>query len=270
MIDQELQETLNFIRSKTHRAPKLGFVLGSGLAKFADSVKDKVVIPFTQLPHFAKASVEGHPGALIIGSLEGKEVAVLQGRLHAYEGHEFEQVIYPVRTLAAMGVQTLVVTNAAGGLKKIMKPGDFMVIKDHINLTGGNPLRGPNWNGGPRFLDMTELYDRHMRTLMKSAFRHEKARVFEGIYIGVMGPTYETAAEINFYAKIGGGAVGMSTVADVIAARHAGMKVVGLSCITNLGTGLSKNKLSHDDVKKVAQRVEKTFTNALLNFTKKL
>jgi len=270
MTDQKLQETMNFIRNKTLRAPKLGFVLGSGLGKFAASVQDAVEIPFSEIPHFARASVEGHSGKLVLGSLEGKEVAVLQGRLHAYEGHEFDQVIYPVRTLAALGVKQLVVTNAAGGLKKIMKPGDFMVIKDHINLTGANPLRGPNWPGGPRFLDMTEPYDKHMRTLIKSSLRGEKARVFEGVYVGVMGPTYETAAEISFYAKIGGGAVGMSTVADVIAARHAGMQVVGLSCITNLGTGLSKSKLSHDDVKKVAEKVEKTFTNALINFTKKL
>jgi purine-nucleoside phosphorylase len=270
MIDQKLQETLNVIRKKTLRAPKLGFVLGSGLASFADAVKDRVEIPFSDLPHFARSSVEGHPGKLILGSLEGKEVAVLQGRLHAYEGHAFEQVIYPVRTLAALGVKQLVVTNAAGGLKRTMKPGDFMVIKDHINLTGDNPLRGPNWSGGPRFVDMTEPYSKRLRSLIRASFRHEKARVHEGVYIGVMGPTYETASEISFYSKIGGGAVGMSTVADVIAARHAGIEVVGLSCITNLGTGLSRVKLSHDDVKTVAQKVEKVFTRALISFTKKL
>jgi purine-nucleoside phosphorylase len=270
MNDNDLQETLKFIRDKTHRAPKLGFVLGSGLGQFAESVKNPVKIPFSQLPHFATASVEGHSGYLVLGTLEGKEVAILQGRLHAYEGYDFEQVIYPVRTLASLGVQDLVVTNAAGGLKRTMRPGDFMVLKDHINLTGANPLRGPNWKGGPRFLDMTEPYDKKMRELIKSCLKREKARVSEGIYVGVMGPTYETAAEISFYAKIGGSAVGMSTVADVIAARHAGLRVVGLSCITNLGTGLSRSKLSHEDVKKVAQRVEKTFTNALLSFTKKL
>lgn len=270
MTDQKLQETMNVIRKKTLRAPKLGFVLGSGLGKFAESVQDRVEIPFADLPHFARSSVEGHPGKLILGSLEGKEVAVLQGRLHAYEGHSFEQVIYPVRTLAALGIKQLVVTNAAGGLKKTMKAGDFMIIKDHINLTGDNPLRGPNWPGGPRFVDMTEPYNKKMNALLKSCFVKQKARVHEGIYIGVMGPTYETAAEINFYGKIGGGSVGMSTVADVIAARHAGIEVAGVSCVTNLGTGLSKVKLSHDDVKLVAQKVEKIFTKALIQFTGKL
>lgn len=144
-----------------------------------------------------------------------------------------------------------------------------MVITDHINLTGANPLRGPNWEKGPRFVDMTEPYDRKMRELLKKCLKAEKARVTEGVYVGVMGPTYETAAEIGFYGKIGGGAVGMSTVADVIAARHAGVTVAGLSCITNLGTGLSRTKLSHEEVKAVAERVEKRFASALLAFTRK-
>lgn len=269
-LDQQLKETVGSIRKKSPLQPRLGFVLGSGLAHFAESVEDRVEIPFAELPHFATASVEGHPGKLILGKIEGVPVAVLQGRLHAYEGHEMAQVMYPVRTLSALGVKTVVVTNAAGGLKKVMKPGDFMVIKDHINLSGQNPLRGPNWDKGPRFLDMTEPYDRKLSQILKTCLRAQKARVFEGVYVGVMGPTYETAAEIQFYAKAGGGAVGMSTIADVIAARHAGLRVAGLSCITNLGTGLSRVKLSHEDVKKVAQKVEKSFTRALIEFVKKV
>lgn len=269
-VDQQLKETCDLIAQKTKIRPKLGFVLGSGLAKFADSVENRVEFPFSELPHFATASVEGHPGKLIIGTVAGVDVAVLQGRLHAYEGHAFSEVMYPVRTLSAIGVNTLVVTNAAGGLKKVMRPGDFMVIKDHINFTGDNPLKGPNWEKGPRFVDMTEPYDKKLSQLLKSCLRSQKARVFEGVYVGVMGPTYETAAEIQFYAKMGGGAVGMSTVADVIAARHAGLRVAGLSCVTNLGTGLSRVKLSHDDVKKVAQKVEKSFSAALVEFVKKV
>ncbi len=269
-VDQNVKETVAAIAKRSAIKPKLGFVLGSGLAHFADSVEKRVEFPFAQLPHFATASVEGHPGKLIVGEIEGVPVAVLQGRLHAYEGHSMEQVLYPVRTLSALGVKTVVVTNAAGGLKKIMKPGDFMIIKDHINLSGQNPLRGPNWDKGPRFLDMTEPYDKKLNQILKACLRAQKARVFEGVYVGVMGPTYETAAEIQFYAKAGGGAVGMSTVTDVIAARHAGLRVAGLSCITNLGTGLSRMKLSHDDVKKVAQKVEKSFTKALIEFVKKV
>lgn len=268
--DQKLQETVAFVGRKSKLRPRLGFVLGSGLAAFADQVKNRAEFSFAQIPHFAKASVEGHPGKLILGQIENVDVAVMQGRLHAYEGHSFDDVMYPVRTLATLGVKTVVVTNAAGGLKKTLKPGDFMVIKDHINLTGQNPLRGANWGQGPRFVDMTEPYDKKLSQILKASLRAQKARVFEGVYVGVMGPTYETAAEIQFYAKIGGGAVGMSTVADVIAARHAGLKVAGLSCITNLGTGLSRTKLSHEEVKSVAQRVEATFAGALIDFVKKI
>lgn len=267
MIDQQLQETLQTIAKKSSLKPKLGFVLGSGLASFAETVENPVEISFNELPHFAKASVEGHPGRLVLGKLQGLPVAILQGRLHAYEGHDWSDVIYPIRTLATLGVETLVITNAAGGLKKTMRAGDFMVIKDHINLTGDNPLRGPNWSRGPRFVDMTSPYDVGLSKLLKQALMKEKAKVHEGVYIGVMGPTYETAAEIKFFGMIGGGSVGMSTVAEVIAARHAGVRVVGLSCITNLGTGLSRGKLSHEEVKAVAKVVENKFCKGLIRFT---
>lgn len=269
MIEQQLQETLAHIRRQTKLAPQLGFVLGSGLASFADHVEAEAKIPFRELPHFATTTVEGHPGQLVLGHLEGVPVAVLQGRLHAYEGLSFEKVMYPVRTLAALGIKTLLVTNAAGGLKASMKPGDFMIIRDHINLCGENPLRGPNWSYGPRFVDMTDAYDSQLSKILKASFVQEKTRVHEGVYVGVMGPTFETAAEIKFYGKIGGGSVGMSTVSDVIAARHTQIKVCGVSCITNLGTGLSKSKLSHDDVKDVAGKVEKKFAKSLVTFVKK-
>lgn len=270
MNEKQIAESKEFIFSKTRLRPKLGFVLGSGLSGFGKMVQVDAEIPFGQIPHFAVSSVEGHPGKLLIGTLEDVPVAVMMGRLHAYEGLSFEKVIFPVRTLAALGVKTLVVTNAAGGLSLKMKPGDFMIIKDHINLTGDNPLRGPNLPIGPRFVDMTEPYDKKLAALLKDCLKKEKARIHDGVYIGVLGPTYETAAEIKFYMKIGGGAVGMSTVAEVIAARHAGLQVVGLSCITNLGTGLSKVKLDHADVKDVAQMVETKFARALVKFTSKV
>lgn len=269
MIEKKLEETLAFIQKRASFKPTLGIILGSGLSGFAKNVNAVAEIPFKDIPHFAPSGVEGHPGRLVLGTLEGVNVAVMQGRLHAYEGHSFDQVMYPTRTMVAMGVKTLAVTNAAGSLKKKMKPGDFMVINDHINLTGDNPLRGPNWNYGPRFVDMTAPYDPTLSKILKDCLRKEKAKVHEGVYMAVMGPTYETAAEINFYAKIGGDSVGMSTVAEVIAARHAGLKVVGVSCITNLGTGLSKHKLSHEEVKDVAEKVEGPFTAAMLAFVKK-
>jgi len=270
MIDQQIRETVDFIKKRGAPKPTLGFILGSGLGGFAKEVAATVEINFKDIPHFCPVTVEGHSGKLIIGTLQGVNVAVLQGRLHAYEGLSWEQVIYPTRTLAALGVKTVVITNAAGGLQKKMRAGDFMVLKDIINMTGGNPLRGPNWNYGPRFVDMTEPFDKKISAVLKTAVKKQTARVHEGVYVGVMGPTYETAAEISFYGKMGGGSVGMSTVAEVIAARHAGLKIAGLSCITNLGTGLSKTKLSHDEVKEVAQKVESKFTKALVDFTAKV
>lgn len=269
-VEKQLAESKEFLFSKTKLRPKLGFVLGSGLSGFGGKIKADVEIPFAQIPHFAVSSVEGHPGRLIIGTLEGIPVAAMLGRLHAYEGLSFQQVVFPVRTLAAIGVKTVVMTNAAGGLSPKMKPGDFMVIRDHINLTGDNPLRGHNVAIGPRFVDMTEPYDKKLSLELNAALKKEKVRSHNGVYIGVLGPTYETAAEIKYFAKIGGGAVGMSTVAEVIAARHAGLRVVGLSCVTNLGTGLSKIRLTHEDVKEVANKVEDRFTRTLLTFTAKI
>lgn len=269
-LDQQLKETVAFIRKKTDLKPSLGFVLGSGLSAFGQEVRLEAEFSFKELPHFARASVEGHPGRLLLGEVAGVPVAVMQGRVHAYEGFSLPQVVYPIRLLAELGVQTLLVSNAAGGLRKTMKPGDFMVIEDHINLTGENPLRGANWARGARFVDMTEAYDPRLTKLLVDCLKKSKVRTHRGVYVGVMGPSYETAAEILFFGRIGGGTVGMSTVAEVIAARHAGLKVVGLSCVTNLGTGLSKTKLSHAEVKEVAGQAEKKFTAGLKLFTEKL
>jgi len=269
MIDKQLKETTEFIQKRASLKPTLGFILGSGLGGFASQVNAVAEIAFKDIPHFCPVTVEGHSGKLILGTLQGVNVAVLQGRLHAYEGLSWEQVMYPTRTFAALGVKSLVLTNAAGGLKKTMKAGDFMVLKDIMNFTGDNPLRGPNWSYGPRFVDMTEPFDKKLSALLKASLKKQTPRVHEGVYVGVMGPTYETAAEIAFYGKMGGGSVGMSTISEVIAARHAGLKVCGVSCITNLGTGLSKTKLSHEEVKEVANKVETKFARALVDFTAK-
>lgn len=268
MIDDQLKDSLAFIRTKTGLEPRLGFVLGSGLSGFAKRVRVAVEIPFGDIPHFACSTVEGHPGRLVLGDVDGVPVAVMLGRLHAYEGLEPAQVIYPVRLLNALGVTTLVLTNAAGGLNKDMRAGDFMVIRDHINLTGINPLRGPNWPRGPRFVDVTEAWDPALTETLVGALRTENVRHHEGVYVGVMGPSYETAAEIRYFGQIGGGCVGMSTVFEVLAARHLGLRVAGLSCVTNLGTGLSPHKLTHQEVKDVAHQVEDQFTRTLVRFTR--
>ena len=268
MIDDQLNESLAFIEKKSGLKPKLGFVLGSGLSGFAKRVTIRADIPFADIPHFACSSVEGHPGRFVLGEVDGVPVAVMLGRLHAYEGLEPEQVMYPVRLLNALGVTTLVLTNAAGGLRADMRAGDFMVIRDHINLTGINPLRGPNWPRGPRFVDMTGAWDPALSDRLKTALGAENVRHHEGTYVGVMGPTYETAAEIRFFGQMGGGTVGMSTVYEVLAARHLGVRVAGLSCITNLGTGLSPHKLTHQEVKDVAHQVEDQFTRTLVHFTR--
>lgn len=266
-IHEQLVESAKFLSAPKIK-PKVGFVLGSGLSFFGRSIDVSAQWSFAEIPHFCPPSVTGHPGQLLFGRLSGVPVAVLQGRLHAYEGHSFQDVVFPVRLLSQLGVQILIVTNAAGGLLPKMKPGDFMLINDQINLTGNNPLIGPNVAElGERFTDMTEAYDPRLRQLMKKVLRKQRVRYHEGVYCGVLGPSYETAAEIRFLKKIGGGAVGMSTVAEVIAARHAGMRVAGLSCITNLGTGLSRHKLSHEEVKTVANQVEESFSAVLRDFT---
>ncbi len=270
MTMENLRESAAFLQKKTALRPKLAFVLGSGLSGFADKVEGAVRIRYSDIPHFAASTVEGHPGQLVLGTLAGVPVALMQGRLHAYEGLTQQQVVFPLRTLAQFGVTHLLLTNAAGGLNPKMKPGDFMVLRDHMNLTGANPLVGANLPVGPRFPDMTEPYDKKLNKLLLAGLKKAKARVHQGVYVGVLGPTYETAAEIRFYRKIGGDAVGMSTVAETIAARHAGLHVAALSCITNLGTGLSQVKLSHEDVKDVADRAANKFTLALLEFTKSL
>jgi len=268
-IDQ-LDESCAFIKSKIKAPPVLAITLGSGLAHFGEQIQDSIRIPFSEIPHFHAPTVSGHGGHLILGRIGEVGVAVLQGRIHFYEGHDMYTVVYPTRTMARLGIRNLVLTNASGGINPQMSPGDFMIIKDHINLTGHNPLRGPNIDElGPRFPDMSEPYDASLRIHLSAALKEAGAKFTEGVYCGVQGPCYETAAEVAYLQKIGGHAVGMSTVAEAIAAKHAGMAVAGLSCITNLATGLSDETLTHDDVKAVAQRSEALFTKALLAFCRR-
>lgn len=263
----KLKETKEFIESKTSVRPKIGITLGSGLAHFSEKIKVDQVIPYTEIPHFISPTVAGHPGALILGTVNGVEVAVLQGRIHFYEGHRLSDVVYPTRALAALGVENLILTNAAGGIHESFKEGELMIITDHINLTGNNPLRGYNVDDlGPRFPDMSYTYTPDLVIKAEDTFKSLNIDYKKGVYCGVTGPSYETPAEIKYMRLIGGSAVGMSTVPEAIAARHMGLNITGISCITNLAAGMSTGELNHDEVKEVAQRVQADFCNFLEKF----
>ena len=270
-VIEKLQETTQFIRSKSSIKPKMGIVLGSGLGAFVNKLEVDCEIPYGEIPNFVAPSVEGHSGRLVLGHLDGVPLVVMQGRAHFYEGHSMEQVAYPIRTMAMLGIETLCLTNSAGGLDPQMQPGDLMVIEDHINLMGDNPLKGPNIkNLGPRFPDMTEAYDKELTKTMLEILNDMGARHWKGIYCGVSGPTYETPSEVRFLQIIGGQAVGMSTVPESIAANHLGLRVCAVSCITNPAAGIHKTKLTHDEVTEIANSVEKQFCELFSALVKKI
>lgn len=269
-IVESLESSVAYIRSvcpPSKLKPRVAVVLGSGLGSFVNNVDVEVAIPYTDVPGFIPPSVEGHKGRLILGHVKGVPTAVLQGRIHYYEGHSMATVAHPVRTAALLGCEIVMLTNSAGGLDPSMKPGDFMVIDDHINLMGDNPLKGPNIEAfGPRFPDMTEAYDRKLSGAMAEILTKMGVKHYRGVYCGVSGPTYETPAEVRYLQQLGGKAVGMSTVPETIAANHLGIRVCALSCITNLAAGLSQNKLSHDEVTETARAVESKFGQFLVQF----
>ncbi len=258
-----LDEAAAAVRARTALRPSIGLVLGSGLGAFADCLEGAVAVPYPEIPHFPAATVAGHAGALVVGRSRGLPVAVLKGRVHFYEGYRLDEVVFPVRVLGRLGVKTLLVTNAAGAINPAFAPGDLMVIEDHLDLLG-NPLLGPNEEGlGPRFPDMTEAYDRTLRDAAEAACRAARVPCRRGVYVAVTGPSYETPAEIRMFRTMGADAVGMSTVPEVIAARHAGMRVAGLSCITNLAAGVSDRKLDHRDVLATGERVRAALLEVL-------
>ena len=246
---------------------KVGVVLGSGLGPVADRIlaEGGVAVPYGAIPHFPTSSVEGHKGQLVFGRVEGTPVLLMQGRVHRYEGWSPAQVAFPTRVLMALGARSLLLTNAAGGLGDGMQPGDLMLISDHINLTGNNPLVGANDEAmGPRFPDMSDTYSARLRELAKSFGQELGIRLREGVYAGMLGPSYETPAEVRMVKILGAEAVGMSTVYEAIAAAHQGAQVLGISCITNLAAGISAHALSHEEVKETAQRVEADFSSLVL------
>lgn len=254
---QSIHDTVAFLRERITRAPHAILVLGSGLGGLADEIQDAVRIPFSEIPGFPRRTQElaGHAGALVAGTWEGVEVATMQGRFHLYEGWEPGDVVLPVRALAALGAGTMVLTNAAGGLRPGMQPGDLMMLADHINLMGRNPLVGAVIPGEERFPDMSEPYDAEFRRIAEEAALSLRIPLTQGVYCALSGPSYETPAEIRMLARLGADAVGMSTVPEVLVARAMGVRCLAFSCITNLAAGLSADRLSHDEVMEVGARV---------------
>jgi purine-nucleoside phosphorylase len=260
----EIGEAVRAIASRTPMRPAVGLVLGSGLGGFAQTLEKPVVIPYGAIPHFPASTAIGHKGELALGRSEGVPVAVMSGRVHFYEGYRPDQVVFPVRVLARLGVKILVLTNAAGSVNVNYRPGELMVIADHINLMGFNPLVGPNDEQlGPRFFDMSEAYDPALRRIAEKACAQVGVTVRQGVYVAVAGPSYETPAEIRAFRTLGADAVGMSTVPEVIAARHAGVRVLAISCITNLAAGVSKKKLDHLEVLEVGRKVQASLADVL-------
>ena len=254
-----LQETTQFILEKGVKEIDFGLILGSGLGELAEEIEEAIVIPYDQIPFFPTSTVVGHAGQLVYGTLSGKKVLAMQGRFHFYEGHSMQTVTYPVRVMAALKAHSVIVTNASGGVNESFVPGDLMLITDHINFTGQNPLIGPNEDEiGPRFPDMSEAYTLTYREVAKEAASQLDLTLKEGVYMGYSGPTYETPAEIRMSRTMGADAVGMSTVPEVIVAAHSGLKVLGISCITNLAAGMQAN-LNHEEVVETTQRVKQSF-----------
>lgn len=261
---QQTGSAADYVRQRTALEPKLGIVLGSGLGGFAERLADATVIPYTEIPHFPCPTVEGHSGRLVIGSFAGSPVAVMQGRVHAYEGYSPEQVIFPTRVLGRLGVRTLIVTNAAGGIRPDLASGQLVLISDHINFTGAHPLAGPNDDRfGQRFFDMSDAYSRRLRALAHRAAAAEGISLMEGVYLGLSGPSFETPAEIRAFRLLGADLVGMSTVHEVIAARHLGMEVLGFSSVTNMAAGILDQPINHAEVLEVGACVQQALSRLL-------
>ena len=263
-ISERINGAVEAIRARTDRVPELGLILGSGLGDFCDRLEDQTVIPFSDIPGFPLPTVEGHQGAFVLGSCRGRTVAALQGRFHYYEGYSQQEITLPVRVMAKLGVRTLILTNAAGGINLDFQPGTLMLLTDHINYSGMNPLIGPNLDEfGPRFPDMSDIYTRALREKLLPLAREAGIPLREGVYVMYSGPNYETPAEIRFFRAVGGDAAGMSTVPEALAARHAGLQVMGVSCITNMAAGVLPQPLSHEEVVETAGRVKRDFTRLL-------
>lgn len=258
------QHAARTINARVNFAPRIAVVLGSGLGAFAEDFQDAVSIPYREIPGFVSSTAQGHVGSLVVGKVDQIPVAAMQGRVHFYEGYSLEEVTFPIRTLKLLGVDTVILTNAAGGIDVQLTQGALMVISDHLNLMGVNPLRGPNDERfGPRFPDMSEVYSREMQEMVTEEAKGLGITVRRGIYAALTGPSYETPAEIHMLRAFGADAVGMSTVPEAIVARHMLMNVIGISCITNMAAGISEQAINHDEVMETGQKVKEEFTQLL-------
>ncbi len=263
-LHDKLNEACDAVRKHVSVAPQVGLVLGSGLGALADNIQGAVKIAYGDIPYMPVVSVSGHAGRLVVGEIAGVRVACLQGRVHMYEGHAPERVVFGVRLLARLGCFAVLLTNAAGGIRKSFRPGSLMLINDHLNLTGTNPLLGPNDEAlGPRFPDMTRPYDPRLASLARDAAVDMGLTLEEGVYAAMHGPSYETPAEINMLRKLGADAVGMSTVPEVIALRHMGVRAAAISCITNMAAGMTSATLDHSEVERTAGETRETFVRLL-------
>lgn len=261
---QKVEEAVKLIRRRTRLQPKVGLVLGSGLGSFADGLSDAVRIPYAKIPHFVPSTAQGHAGQLVIGESGDVPVATMQGRVHFYEGYSMEEVTFPTRVLAKLGVRALILTNAAGGINLELKERGLLLIRDHINLQGTNPLIGPNderW--GPRFPDMTQAYSKRFTQIAREEAQKLGIHLFEGVYAALTGPSYETPAEIRYLRTIGADVVGMSTVPEVIVASHMGLEVLAISCVTNMAAGILDKKIVHEEVLEAGEWVKEQFVALL-------
>ena len=261
---ERAEHAVRIIRSRTTETPRIALVLGSGLGGFADDFEDSVSIPYEEIPGFPKSTAEGHAGRLVLGKIDQVSLVAMQGRVHFYEGYSLEQVTFPIRVFNLLGIKTLILTNAAGGVNVQFSQGTLMILSDHLNLMGDNPLRGPNdARFGPRFPDMTVAYEPELQEIVIEEARALSVEIRRGIYAALSGPSYETPAEIHMLRNLGADAVGMSTVPEVIVARQMGMDVLGISCITNLAAGMTDEPIDHQDVMATGDRVRETFTSLM-------
>lgn len=267
----KVMETVDFLNEVVKYRPKIAIVLGSGLGDLVDYIDEKVEIEYKDIPNFAISTVSGHAGKLVFGKIDGVEVVAMKGRFHFYEGYSMKEVTYPMYVMKVFGVEKLIVSNAAGGCNETYEPGTLMLIKDHINNFGTNPLIGRNDERfGPRFPDMTDTYKVELRDIAKEVAQDLGIKYREGVYVGNTGPTYETGAEVRACINMGGDAVGMSTVPEVTVANYLGIKVLGISCITNMATGIAVKAHSHEDVVKVAEEAGANFCKWIVNIIKKI
>jgi purine-nucleoside phosphorylase len=260
-----------YIKSHTKYSPTIAMILGSGLGAIGDIIGDAEYYPYEEIPGFPQTTVAGHAGRLVIGRLEGKEVVAMQGRFHFYEGHSMEEVTFPIRVMKHLGIKILIVTNAAGAVNKNYTPGDLVLIVDHINFQGTNPLIGKNYDGfGPRFPDLSCPYDPELRKIAKEVASALRIKLHEGVYAALTGPNYETPAEVRMMRTLGADAVGMSTVPEVIVANHSGMRVLGISCMTNMAAGVIDVPLNHEEVIAVSNQVRDRFIKFMLGIVEKI